>query len=547
MKYFWIALWWIGMGLGSARAADLPSDTSLNDSVIREGVYGDRLILKFSPSIPELSATHYPDKKMSVVQWEAKSKKSFTRRYLFKDPKTTVEKVLLKIDADKGKGALVIWHLGEGDFSLNKKDNKELVFSLVIPGRPNEELGEAVSMEEIRRITLSVKGASLGKVLRTIAAESHRNIVFDDAIEGSVSVNFRDLEYEEAIDQLLRATKYQAEHQDNVTVIRQRSNAESLRVFYLKHVDVNLVLKSLEKIAAEAKVGIDSNSNTIFVRANKFTLDSVERALTTLDRPQQQVEVEAAIVEIENQDNLDVGFDLSANISHGSVANSISSSVSPLDQNLPSVKGLFVGLTWQSVTGILGGIASTGKINVLGRPRILALNDQQAEIILGSRIGYKTLTVTQTGTVEDVQFLTVGTQLKIRPHITASSDILMEIEPEVSDGQLDPNTLLPSQNTTKQTTKVVSKSGQTIVIGGLLRDRTEETVSKVPILGDIPLLGFFFRGSRERSVKKEVMILLAPKIVDPATLESHQVEGQRMLQKFYGERLQSQTPLARMP
>jgi len=160
-------------------------------------------------------------------------------------------------------------------------------------------------------------------------------------------------------------------------------------------------------------------------------------------------------------------------------------------------KGIFLNLSWQSVSGVLALLSSNNKLNLLARPRVLSVNDQDASVIIGSRLGYKTVTVTTTGTIEDVKFLVVGTQLKIRPHITESGDVLMHINPEVSDGSIDPKTGLPSEKTTTSDTKVIAKDGQTIVMGGLLRDRVEKTVDKIPLLGDLPLFGFFFSGTSE--------------------------------------------------
>jgi len=403
-----------------------------------------------------------------------------------------------------------------------------------------------------RKVNLNVKGAPLDKVIRTLASESNKSLVLGNTVAGTVSVTLNDMPYEQAIDMILRPTAYRAEHAGDVTIIRSAKDDKTFRAFKLRYVDVNSLLQPVKDIASkDAQVAIDANSNSVFVVDRFETIKNIEQMLLQLDQEPRQVEVEVALIEVDSNNAVDIGFDI-AGIAKAGTNSEIQADIrtnklNPLDPTLAGTKGVFVGLSWNSVRSIVGALASKTKLNILARPRVLALTDQEASIVLGSRLGYKTVVITTTGTLEDVKFLTVGTQLKIKPHITMNNDILMYLKPEISDGQIDSRTNLPSSNTTTTETKVLAKNGQTIVIGGLIRDRVEKKTDRVPILGDIPILGFFFGGTSHNTVKSEVIVLLSPKLVNADMIAGYEDEGKKSTEKFINEAGVGITPTRIMP
>lgn len=401
-------------------------------------------------------------------------------------------------------------------------------------------------------VNLNVKGAPLDKVIRTLAAESNKSLVLGNTVAGSVSVTLNNMPYEQAIDMILRPTAYRAEHSGDVTIIRSAKDDKTFRAFKLKYVDVNSLLQPVKDIASkDGQVAIDANSNSVFVVDRFETLKNIEVMLAQLDQEPRQVEVEVALIEVDSNNAVDIGFDIAGIAKAGTnaeiQADIHTNKLNPLDPTLAGTKGVFVGLSWNSVRSIVGALASKTKLNILARPRVLALTDQEASIVLGSRLGYKTVVITTTGTLEDVKFLTVGTQLKIKPHITMNNDILMYLKPEISDGQIDSRTNLPSSNTTTTETKVLAKNGQTIVIGGLIRDRVEKKTDRVPILGDIPILGYLFGGTSHNTVKSEVIVLLSPKLVNNEMIAGYEDEGKKSQEKFLNEAGIGITPSRLMP
>ncbi len=464
-----------------------------------------KLFFYFLPEAPVYFMRHDPKKGITEFVWKNRSQQVFQQEY--KGEAGDLQKIQVRTQSKNEKGKITVWSGAGYHPQLESQDARTLALAFPEVG------GNKASAP---RITLNVKNAPLAKVLRSVAAESKRSLIFGNEVSGNVSANVTNLEYEDAISNILRPTAYRAEHNGEVTIVRSDKAGKALRAFRANYIDVNQILKTVQDvISKDGQISVDTHTNTLFVMDRVDVLSNVESMIKILDHEPRQVEVEAAIVELDSSKSLEMGARLSGPFSGTEVSGNIrTENLSPIDPNLNSSKGMFVGLSWRSVQGILSILARNGKLSVIAKPRVVALNDQEASILIGSQIGYHTITVTQNGNVEDVKFLTVGTQLKIKPHITQSNDMLLYIRPEISDGSLDPTTRLPSTNTTSSETKVLAKDGQTIVIGGLLRDRLEKKVDKVPILGDIPILGLLFRGSSESMTKSEIVILLSPKIVD---------------------------------
>lgn len=180
--------------------------------------------------------------------------------------------------------------------------------------------------------------------------------------------------------------------------------------------------------------------------------------------------------------------------------------------SMTGAKGLYYSVTSQNLTTLVEALSTRTGFNILSSPKVMAMNDQTAEIITGSRLGYKVKTITTTGMVESIEFLDVGTKLVITPSIKSDGLIIMEIHPEISEGAIIGD--LPQKNSTETTTKLIVKDGQTIIIGGLIRDTSKKEVIGVPVLMDIPVIGSFFKRTNLTSEKKEVIVLITPHIVN---------------------------------
>lgn len=149
---------------------------------------------------------------------------------------------------------------------------------------------------------------------------------------------------------------------------------------------------------------------------------------------------------------------------------------------------------------------------VLANPKILALNKQKGQVIVGRRDGFMTTTVTETQAIQTVEFLETGTQLVFRPFIGDDDFVRVELHPEDSVGFVNAQGL-PSEQTTEVTTNVIVRNGETILIGGLFREVTTDARSQIPWLGNLPGIGALFRSNSDSTSREEVIILLTIHIV----------------------------------
>lgn len=164
---------------------------------------------------------------------------------------------------------------------------------------------------------------------------------------------------------------------------------------------------------------------------------------------------------------------------------------------------------------------------VLSNPKLLVLNRQPARVLVGQRVGYLNTTSTDTATTQTVEFLDTGTQLHVRPFVSDDGMVRLELKPQVSTAVVrdvknssGAVVTVPDEITNELTTNVIVRDGQTIVLGGLFRDKTQSTRRQVPLLGDIPFLGEAFRGHDDSVQRDEIIFLITPTIVNDQILAS---------------------------
>ena len=180
---------------------------------------------------------------------------------------------------------------------------------------------------------------------------------------------------------------------------------------------------------------------------------------------------------------------------------------------IPAGTGLSVGIVQNQVRAFIRALEGITDTTVLANPKILALNKQAGKVLIGNEDGYLTTSqVSADGRVQEVQFLESGTLLEFRPFICKDGMIRMEIFPEQSDGSVD-DSGLPSKSTTQIKTNVMVKDGETIVLGGLFKEKTVLTRSQIPLFGDLPIIGFLFRSTNDQSIRTELIIIITPHII----------------------------------
>lgn len=287
----------------------------------------------------------------------------------------------------------------------------------------------------------------------------------------------------------------------------------------------------------------------VVVQDTEQNLVMIDRLIAQLDVQPVQVLIEAVIMTVTRTSNRDLGINYAvldgagrtlATVGSGAAINAaagfdpsqVLTAGSPLrtlgatlvtqggklagDSNsgfAANSGGIKFGFVDDNLTGFIKALETIGETDILASPRLLVLNKQRAELQLGDRLGFRTLTQSQTSTIQKVEFMNVGTQLFIRPFISSDGMVRMEIHPERSEGQIVDN--IPQTRTSQLTTNVMVPDGSTIVIGGLMETVDSTQTQGIPGLSRLPWLGALFRDRSQQSSKKELIVLLTPRIWKP--------------------------------
>jgi type II secretion system protein D len=278
--------------------------------------------------------------------------------------------------------------------------------------------------------------------------------------------------------------------------------------------------------AGQATVSYDPETRKLIVVTDDETAQNISQVVSNLDRPAPQVLIKVVFLEVTYTKGIDLGVDGSfqknmGNNTTGTVGQAFSG-LSGLS-GIPSTAGGLYSLAGTDYTVTLHALALAGKLEVLSRPSILARNNQQATITVGQSVPLITgTTYTQYGQpINSISYTSVGIILQVTPFITSDGLVEMVVSPQISN--LSDQTVnistgtnavgAPVINTRSADTVVVTPDGQTVVIGGLMQKLKTETISKIPVLGDIPLLGAAFRRKVSSDAKTELLIFLTPRIV----------------------------------
>ncbi|MGY3861235.1 MULTISPECIES: GspD family T2SS secretin variant ExeD [Aeromonas] len=345
---------------------------------------------------------------------------------------------------------------------------------------------------------------------------------------------------------------------------RDLQSQGNTRVFYLKYgkaKDMVDVLKGVSSsIEADKKGGgnaamgggasigggklaisADETTNALVITAQPDVMAELEQVIAKLDIRRAQVLVEAIIVEMQDSDGLNLGVqwnhadygsiqftDTGVPITAKVAADKLNKNGNPepLTKLMSSVNGMAAGFYHGDWSMLATAIASNTKNDILSTPSIVTMDNKEASFNVGKEVPTPTGSQSSTSTdsiFNTIAYKTVGTKLTVTPQINEGDSVLLTIEQEVSSvaKQADGTAGLgPTFDTRTVKNAVLVKTGETVVLGGLMDEQTKEEVSKVPLLGDIPGLGYLFRYTSNSTAKRNLMIFIRPTILRDANVYS---------------------------
>lgn len=331
------------------------------------------------------------------------------------------------------------------------------------------------------------------------------------------------------------------------------------QVIYLKYADATKVAEMLEGMVGEQQQGsgeeagparqtlirADESLNSIIVRADPSVMREIQDILDGLDIRRTQVLIEAAIVEVSVTDGMNIGVEMAAVDQGGERVPLVSTSLNGVISSLlgdivneegeidaiagvASVESPTLGVAKINADGVsfaavVQALSTSSDANLLSAPSILTLDNQEAKIVVGNEVPFRTGSFTTDSDGSNNPFTTiqredVGLQLTVTPHIHDDTAVSLEVALEITNvvenapiGQQAFSDVVTSKRTVENT--ILADDRQTIVLGGLIQDDITDSQRKVPLLGDIPVLGHLFKSTNKNRTKRNLLVFLRPTVV----------------------------------
>jgi type IV pilus assembly protein PilQ len=420
-----------------------------------------------------------------------------------------------------------------------------------------------------RRISLDFKDVEIDDVLRLVAEVSDLNIIAGDDVAGKVTIRLVDVPWDQALDVILLTkglgfvkvgnvlriapqTLLQQESEARLQERRAKEKLEDLVVKFqpVNYADVKNVAKMVQRLlSARGTVNTDDRTNTVIIKDIPTVIDESVALIKAIDTPTPQVLIEAKIVEA----NLDFSRELGTVWGSGVQRYEDAwddGSADAQTRGLPDVRlhpdprllsgagelnnfvidnpigslptalvnlGAFLLDEQFNVEVQLQAAESTGEGKVISSPRVVTLDNREAEIKQGVAIPYQTF---ENGDAQ-LQFVDAVLSLQVKPHITADKSIIMQLEvtrDAPDDSVATGSSGAPAIAKNQAKTETLVRDGQTLVIGGIYTIQKGTRQSRVPYLADVPFIGIAFRSNEIRDIRKELLIFVTPRIVDQPQL-----------------------------
>ena len=436
------------------------------------------------------------------------------------------------------------------------------------PARPQLLAGETAMVMGAkkfggRRISLDLQDADLVNVLRLFGELANLNMILSPDVKGKVTVRLVNIPWDQAMeiilkmnglgynieDNILRIASMSAlakEADDEIRTKEARKKAEDLitRIIPINYSTASAIESTIKKsLSARGETVVDARTNTLIVKDIPRNVDDVALLIRQLDKPTPQIMIEARIVEASLSFNRSLGVQWGGNFNASAATgnptglqfpNSIGVTGGPSMGVVPSGQGNFfvnmpapagastgggaIGFTFGSLSKafnldlVLSALESTGEGKVISTPRVSALDNKEAKIEQGVSIPFAT---SQAGGATNVQFVDAKLSLVVTPHATPDNKIFMKIQATKNA----PDTSLlgaggqPSIRKNEAQTEILLTDGETAVIGGILVLDRGQTITQVPFLADIPLIGWLFKTKTIREDKRELLIFITPRVV----------------------------------
>ena len=414
----------------------------------------------------------------------------------------------------------------------------------------------SVSANEFEAVDVDIRN-----LLTNIALANNLNIVISDEVQGNVSVKLSNINAQDMIKIIAENNNYTYQFKDNVIYISKGDKDINLYTVQINYLELDKIAQTInlmltgnltdkiddkdKKTAINNKVMIDESENTISFYGTLKQYEQIKNFLQEQDKPQKQVSLEAKVTAIQKDAAKDLGVSwewskLPQSPEHEITYDTVKHTVInedgskeeitdylPVDEvtrkwnddeNIPGVIRFGKGVDGYPYefyyAAKIDALISDGKANILARPNITTIQGKEAVINIGSEVPVPTVSTTNSTTTTSIKYREAGIILKCTPRVNEDGIITVKVHTEVSSPMYVEDMKAYRFQKRSADTIVRLKDGQTMVIGGLIGSDEAKQMSKIPFLGDIPILGNLFKHIQKSKSDTEVMIFLTAHEVD---------------------------------
>ncbi len=416
-----------------------------------------------------------------------------------------------------------------------------------------EEEGEKELQVDVveGRVSVSAIKADLQEVLGEIAQKAGANMTVDDAVKGEANLHLRDLPLDALLRSIASAFGLALSEIDGIYMFSQGvpqdlaayrlSGTSSFPLRYTRAKDASGLLPTF----LYSYLHVNEEQNAVVVTAPKQMLDKIESDLQAVDIAPPQILIEFLAVEFTNTEDLDKVIRLLRGDVTGRTTGYVDGDY--YEPGPPaywaesdSRSGL---LTYSSIgelpndfEGRIRALETAQQARIRAAPRMAVINGHPANIFIGVRRFIKVEYIMYNQTIEKIQGVDVGVKLRVTPLTGGGGEITLTIDPESTEisniSELDPKSGLPVLSTRQTGTTVRVKDGETVMIGGLTQRQSEERTTKIPLLGDLPLIGSLFRSRSRSTVSSDLVVFITPHILTPEGRLADEAQETEIRERF---------------
>ncbi|WP_409422051.1 type IV pilus secretin PilQ family protein [Pseudaeromonas sp. ZJS20] len=460
-----------------------------------------------------------------------------------------------KIDVSRGDRSVTLDLAVNGGFDY-RYDQADNLFIIEVNKKAEAKAGAAKSYQG-KPISLNFQDVPVRTVLQLIADFNHFNLVVTDSVVGNITLRLDGVPWEQALDTVLKVKGLDKRLDNNILLVAPASElaaqekqslessqqvaelaplqTEYIQINYAKATDVAKLLSGEDTrlLSSRGAVSVDERTNMLLIKDTADVIDHVKKMIAVLDIPVKQVVIEARMVTIDDgvEQDLGVRWGVTKSGSDGGTSGTIegnddgtSASVDDrLNVNLPvsNAAGSIAFQVAKLADGLLldlelSALEEENKAEIIASPRVTTANQKEAVIEQGTEFPSN---VSTSSGATSIEWKKAVLSLKVTPQITPDNKVILDLtvtQDTLGDVVQTGTGTGTAVNTQQISTQVLVDNGETLVLGGIYQQTIKKDVTKVPVLGDIPGVGFLFRNTSETNKKRELLIFVTPKIVADA-------------------------------